>query len=113
MRFVVEEYTDQQGRSPYKVWLTSLRDHKAQARIMIAVERMELGLLGDCVPIGAGLSELRIHFGPGYRVYFAKTGRDVFRVFGGGDKSTQAKDIRNVKARFADYKLRMARGAQD
>lgn len=69
MTNIVNEYTDEQGKSPYAEWLASLRDVRARARIIMQVDRMELGLFGDSEAIGEGLSELRIHYGPGYRVY--------------------------------------------
>lgn len=69
---IINEYTDEQGKSPYAEWLVSLRDVRARAKIIMQVDRMELGLFGDSEPIGEGLSELRIHYGPGYRVYYGK-----------------------------------------
>ena len=65
----INEYTDAKGKSPYADWLKGLRDNRAKAKILMQVDKMELGLLGDVEPIGDGLSELRIHYGPGYRVY--------------------------------------------
>jgi putative addiction module killer protein len=67
---IIHEYTDEQGKSPFAEWLSSLRDKRARARIMMQVDRMGLDLLGYSVPIGEGLSELRIHYGPDYRVYY-------------------------------------------
>ena len=67
---------------------------------------MELGLFGDVEPVGEGLSELRIHYGPGYRIYFGKDGNQVYLLLCGGDKSTQSKDIKKAKAYWQDHKRR-------
>ena len=73
---------------------------------MVRVDKMELDLFGDVEPIGDGLSELRLHYGPGYRVYYGKEGRHVYLLLCGGDKSTQSKDIKNAKAYWKDHKRR-------
>ena len=108
MTHTVYEYTDEQGRSPYAEWLWSPRDAKARARIIMQVDRMELGLLGDSQPIGEGLSELRIHHGPGYRVYYGQTGKRVYLLLCGGDKSTQSKDIKRAKAYWREHQQRFS-----
>jgi len=69
---------------------------------MLQVDKLQLGLFGDSQPIGVGLSELRIHFGPGYRVYYGREGRHKFLLLLGGDKSTQSKDIRLAKRYWKD-----------
>lgn len=78
----------------YTGWFNSLRDAQAKARISARLRRAELGNFGDCEPVGEGVSEMRIHFGPGYRVYLARHGHETFILLAGGDKSTQAKDIK-------------------
>jgi putative addiction module killer protein len=93
-----------QGKSPYASWLKGLRDIRAKAKIILQVDKMELGLFGDSEPVGEGLSELRIHYGPGYRVYYGKETNHVYLLICGGDKSTQSKDIRKAKACWKDYK---------
>jgi len=75
-------------------WLDSLSDVQARARILVRIERLAAGLPGDVVPVGAGVSELRIQYGPGYRVYFKRAGRELIVLLAGGDKSTQKRDIR-------------------
>ena len=75
-------------------WIDNLRDHQARARILARIERLALGNLGDVKPAGEGVSELRIDFGPGYRVYFTKRGREIVILLAGGDKATQSADIR-------------------
>jgi len=75
-------------------WLDGLRDIHARARILVKIERLAAGNPGDVRPVGEGVSELRIDFGPGYRVYFKKQGRAMVVLLAGGDKRTQARDIK-------------------
>ena len=77
----------------YAKWLNGLRDIQARARILVRVERLAAGNPGDVRPVGKGVSELRIDYGPGYRVYYTKHGKEVVILLAGGDKRTQAKDI--------------------
>jgi len=78
-------------------WMAALRDHRARAKIAARIDRFALGNPGDVGPVGEGVSELRIHYGPGYRVYFVKRGATLIVLLCGGDKSTQTKDIRAAK----------------
>lgn len=80
----------------YARWLDGLRDIKARARIQARIERLASGNAGDVKSIGEGVSELRIDYGPGYRVYFTKRGRELVILLAGGDKSTQAGDIKTA-----------------
>ena len=82
----------------FRKWLMALRDKQAAARIQIRLDRLTLGLLGDVKPVGAGLSELRVDYGPGYRVYFVQRGKVLIIVLCGGDKRTQEADINRAKA---------------
>ena len=75
-----------------------MRDGRAQARIDIRIRRLELGLLGDVRPVGTGISEFRIDYGPGYRVYFVQRGKPLIVLLGGGDKRSQTADIKAAKA---------------
>ena len=75
-------------------WLDGLRDIQARARVQARIERLATGNPGDVEPVGAGVSELRIDYGPGYRVYYKRRGRELIILLAGGDKSTQAKDIK-------------------
>ncbi|GAB6039635.1 type II toxin-antitoxin system RelE/ParE family toxin [Endothiovibrio diazotrophicus] len=79
-------------------WLRKLRDRRAKARIEMRIRRLELGNAGDVEPIGDGLSEMRIDYGPGYRVYFMQQGTILVILLCGGDKHTQRKDITKAKA---------------
>ena len=106
----ISEYTDERGKSPYAEWLHSLRDVRAKAKIIMQVDKIELNLFGDVKPIGEGLSELRIHYGPGYRVYYVQEARQVFLLLCGGDKSAQSKDIKKAKAYWKDHKRRNEHG---
>ena len=75
-------------------WLDGLRDIQARARVQARIERLATGNPGDVEPVGEGVSELRIDYGPGYRVYFKKRGRELVILLAGGNKNTQAKDIK-------------------
>ena len=77
-------------------WLDGLRDVRARARVQVRVERLAAGNAGDVAPVGEGVSELRIDYGPGYRVYFKKQGREVVILLAGGDKRTQSVDIKTA-----------------
>jgi putative addiction module killer protein len=77
-------------------WLDGLRDIRARARVQARIERLTGGNPGDVEPVGEGVSELRINYGPGYRVYFKKRGRALIILLAGGDKNTQAKDIKSA-----------------
>lgn len=74
-------------------WLDGLRDLQARARVQARIERLAAGNAGDVAPVGEGVSELRIDYGPGYRVYFKQRGRELILLLAGGDKRTQARDI--------------------
>lgn len=80
----------------YAKWLDGLRDIRARARILARVERLAAGHAGDAQPVGDGVSELRIHYGPGYRVYFKQKGQELLLLLAGGDKRSQAKDIKTA-----------------
>jgi putative addiction module killer protein len=80
----------------YAKWLDGLSDIQARARILVRVERLASGNTGDVRPVGEGVSELRIDYGPGYRVYYKKQGRQVVILLAGGDKHTQALDIKTA-----------------
>ncbi len=77
-------------------WLDTLNDIRARARILVRIERLSAGNPGDVKQVGEGVSELRIDYGPGYRVYFKKHGRQVVILLAGGDKRTQVKDIKTA-----------------
>ena len=80
----------------FAAWFRKLRDRRARARIQVRIDRLSLGNPGDSKPVGEGVSELRIDYGPGYRVYFVRRGDTVIVLLAGGDKGTQARDIRTA-----------------
>ena len=90
--------------SAFDKWLKQLRDVRARARILMRLDRLQAGNAGDVEPIGDGLSELRVHYGPGYRVYFLQQGPIVVVLLCGGDKSTQDKDIAKAKALAEEWR---------
>lgn len=82
----------------FDTWYSTLRDRVGARRIQARIDRAALGNFGDCAPVGDGVSEMRIHYGPGYRVYFVQRGLEVVILLAGGDKSTQPSDIATAKA---------------
>lgn len=80
----------------FKKWFSSLKDKKVKARIDVRIRRVSLGNFGDVEPVGKGVSELKIDYGAGYRVYFVKRGNTIVILLCGGDKSTQSKDIQKA-----------------
>ena len=82
----------------FSTWLAGLRDERARARILKRLDRAQSGNLGDVAPVGEGVSEMRIFYGPGYRVYFIQRGSELIVLLCGGDKSTQSADIEEAKA---------------
>lgn len=81
----------------FVTWLAGLRDSQARVRIQLRIDRAELGNYGDCEPVGEGVSEMRIHYGPGYRVYFIERGQTVTILLAGGTKKSQSRDIKQAK----------------
>lgn len=98
-------YADANGNEPFQQWLDKLRDGQGRRRILNRLQRVQQGNYGDVKPTGEGLSELRIFFGPGYRVYFGEDADSII-VLCGGDKDSQNRDIENAKAYWKDYKNR-------
>lgn len=98
------EYVTESGKNPFQTWLTKLRDGQARARIRVRLNRVRLGNFGDAKSVGDGVWELRIPYGPGYRVYFARIKNSVVLLMCGGNKSTQSQDIRQAKEYWIDYR---------
>ena len=99
-------YQHTNGDEPLSDWLNGVRDKMAQARIRIRLRQVEAGNFGDCEAVGEGVSELRVHVGAGYRVYFGRRGQTVVVLVCGGDKRTQTNDIKREKLFWADWKGR-------
>jgi putative addiction module killer protein len=102
-------YQTSVGEQPFVEWLGSLNDRQARTRIEARLARVAAGNLGDIEAVGEGVMELRIDWGPGYRVYFSRLGQVIILLLCGGDKRTQQKDIKRAKAYFEDYKARSAK----
>ena len=90
--------------SDFDAWLAGLADQKGKARILARVRSAAFGNLGDCQSVGSGISEMRIHFGPRYRVYFTRRGAILYLLLTGGDKSTQKRDIERAKKLVLELK---------
>lgn len=99
----IEYYQDSDGKVPFRDWLDGLRDVAAVARIRIRLNRVRLGNLGLTRALGDGVSELKMDIGPGYRIYYALSGKTVVLLLVGGDKSTQRKDIAAAKRYWKEY----------
>jgi len=106
LEYELQEYLTSNGKSPFNEWLLGLRDIRARARVRTRLDRASLGNLGDFSPVGDGVFELRIFYGPGYRVYYSLERNNVMLLFTGGTKDTQHRDIQTAKVYLADYRRR-------
>lgn len=100
----LQRYITPDGKIPFSEWFDSLRDFNAKARIIKRLDRVGSGNLGDYRSVGEGVYELRIDYGPGYRVYFGQVGSTIVLLLCGGDKSTQDQDIRKAIEFWTDYR---------
>ena len=100
----IQRYTTPDGKVPFSEWLDSLRDLKAKFKIDGRLDRVQEGNLGDYRVLGEGVCELRINYGPGYRVYFGQVEETIVLLLIGGDKSTQEQDIRKAQKYWTDYR---------
>ena len=101
--FEVRRYRTAAGREPFTEWLFGLRDRQAQACILVQLERLEIGNFGDCKFLRDGVHELRVDWGPGYRVYFGRDGQTIVVLLLGGDKRKQDADIRKAVELWQEY----------
>ena len=99
-------YADEDGIEPFQTWLNNLRDKQGRRHVLKRLLRVQQGNYGDVKPIGEGLSELRIFFGPGYRVYFGEYAGNIVIVLCCGDKDSQNQDLEKAKAYWKEYKSR-------
>ena len=106
LKLDLQEYLTKTGQSPFNDWLVGLRDLRARARVRTRLDRVSLGNLGDYESVGDSVFELRIFYGPGYRVYYGLESATVMLLLLGGTKGTQRRDIRTAKAYLADYRSR-------
>lgn len=100
----IEIYQTADKREPLTEWLNSVKDAISKRTILIRIQRIRLGNFGDSKSVGDGLQELRIHYGPGYRIYFANIGDKLVLLLGGGLKGEQKNDIKKCKAYLEDYR---------
>ncbi len=107
--FDLIHYADADGKDHFGRWLESLSDVQAQARVSARLIRLHRGNFGDCRAVGEGVWEIRINWGPGYRVYYAIAGKQAILLCEGGDKRTQATDIQRTIARWKDWQQRRPR----
>jgi len=102
----VHVYVDSTGKTPFTDWMEKLRDRKARVKIHTRIDRLRLGNAGDYKTLGNGLFELRIHYGPGYRIYFGKAGESLILLLCAGNKATQRQDVNLAKQYWMDYRRR-------
>src|SRR5260370_2828128 len=102
----IRHYVSRAGKDVFDDWLTQLADARAQAKIATRINRLAVGNFGDCKSLGQGLHELRIDWGPGYRVYYTMMGRERVLLFCGGDKRKQSSDIERALEYLKHYKER-------
>ena len=100
----IQRYVTVDGQVPFDNWYNSLRDSKISTIIDKRLNRVILGNLGDCQSVGEGVFELRIDYGPGFRIYFGQVGTTIIILLCGGDKSTQGRDIRQAIEYWTDYR---------
>ena len=99
----IQNYITPTGKIPFEEWLNSLRDRVARAKIRSRLKRVESGNSGNYRAVGEGVCELKIDYGPGYRIYFGQIGSKIILLLCGGDKSTQDQDILTAKEYWRDY----------
>ena len=97
-------YKTENGKSPYTSWFSALKDRRAKAKILTRVDRLRFGNFGDHKSLGQGLFELRLIYGPGFRVYFGRVGDQVVVLLSGGDKGSQDKDIEKARLYWDDFR---------
>ena len=97
-------YKDQKGNLPLVAWLGKLRDKRAREKIHTRIDRLKLGNKGDSKSLGNGLFEMRIHYGPGYRVYFGHSGENLILLLCGGNKDSQQQDVSLARKYWLDYR---------
>ncbi len=103
---ILRNYVTPSGKVPFSEWLNSIKDPSTRLRIRRRLDRLELGNLGDCESVGEGVSELRLFFGSGYRIYFAEQDEVIIILLCGGNKSSQKNDIKTAKIYWHELKER-------
>ena len=100
---VLQEYITLAGKNPFAEWLEGIRDKTTRARIRTRLSRLRLGNFGDGRSVGESVHELRLDFGPGYRVYYGLADETIVLLLGGGDKGSQPRDIQEAKQRWREF----------
>lgn len=100
----IQYFQTSTGQAPYTEWFRTIRNKTTRNRIRARLTAVASGNLGDCGPVGEGVSELRLNFGPGYRIYFGEADNTIVLLLCGGDKSSQRRDIRRAKTYWQEYK---------
>lgn len=106
--YEILEYVTEDGQIPFREWLDGLKDAQTLARVEVRLNRVRLGNLGDHKSVGQGVSELRIPYGPGYRIYYGRRGSAIVILLHGGEKHSQTRDIALARQYWLDY-LRRAK----
>ncbi len=104
--YEIDYYKSEDGKAPFREWLEALRDINGRAKIRIRLDRARLGNLGDHKHLDNGVWEIRIDYGPGYRIYFTKEGKQLVLLLIGGDKGTQKRDIAQAAGYLQNYRRR-------
>ena len=107
MKKEIRVYRTAEGKKPFSVWVNSLRDFRAQTKIYTRIERAGDGNMGNVRSVGKGVKEMKIDYGPGYRLYCWEHGNTLLLLLSGGDKSSQKKDIKKAIEYLEDYKNRL------
>ena len=102
----IELYETATGKRPFEIWIKEIREIHTRAKILTRLDRLKLGNFGDCKTLQEGVCELRIHYGPGIRIYYGKIGNKVILLLCGGDKGSQDRDIAKAKEYLKDYQSR-------
>lgn len=100
----IRHYVTPDGKDVFRAWWSKLRDPRAREMILMQLDRLELGNTGHCKSLGQGLYELRIHYGPGYRVYYGQTGKEAVLLLCGGNKTSQKQDIKRARKYWRDHR---------
>ena len=100
----IRVYVSRDGDRPFIDWLKKLKDQQARDRIHTRIDRLRLSNAGDFKSVGNGIFELRIHYGPGYRIYYARIGKDSILLLHGGDKASQLQDVQRATQYWNDYR---------
>lgn len=102
--FQVELFVDRNGRCPFENWFANIRDQRTRAVVKSRINRLRLGNFGDCKKLLPGIFELRVDFGPGYRIYFSMISKNVVLIISGGAKKTQIRDIEQARKYWLEYR---------